>query len=218
MSIVAEDSATLAYLSNKFADAADGPIVEIRRGTDLSGDNAIRDLIPKFGLYRRMVSHRANYILNELQAAPMVIYSDIDSVWLKDPTAFLSADDVDMWGQKDGDRSWGPYFCTGLIAFRQTKASLKFLEMWDEALFLQMWGETLLKSPQLNQSIFNSLIRDHPNLLKTVTLPLSKFPNGSLYFGGMDNKEDVYIVHNNNIRGHENKVDRFKARGLWAEQ
>ena len=215
VSIVAEDSATLAYLSNKFADAADGPVVEIRRGTDLSGDNAIRDLIPKIGAHRRMVSHRANYILNELQAAPMVIYSDIDSVWLKDPTAFLSEDDVDMWGQKDDNGPSGTYFCTGLIAFRQTKASLEFLEMWDEA---------LLENPQLNQPIFNRLIGDHPDLLKTVTLPFSKFPNGDLYFTGtfkgevMDNKEDVYIVHNNFIQGHENKVDRFKAHGLWSEQ
>ena len=106
-------------------------------------------------------------------------------------------------------------FCTGLIAFRQTKASLEFLEMWDEA---------LLENPQLNQPIFNRLIGDHPDLLKTVTLPFSKFPNGALHFSGtfrgevMDNKEDVYIVHNNFIQGHENKVDRFKAHGLWSEQ
>ena len=183
-----------------------------------SGDNAINDHAAqhyKSHFYKRLVSRRANYIRNELQAAPMVIYSDIDSVWLKDPTASLSEDDVDMWGQKDGDRSWGTYFCTGLIAFRQTKASLEFLEMWDEA---------LLENPQLNQPIFNRLIGDHPDLLKTVTLPFSKFPNGALYFGGtfkgevMDNKEDVYIVHNNFIEGHENKVGRFKAHGLWSEQ
>ena len=218
VSIVAEDSATLAYLSNKFADAADGPIVEIRRGTDLSGDNAINDHAAQYynsHLYRRLVSRRANYIRNELQAAPMVIYSDIDSVWLKDPTAFLSEDDVDMWGQKDDNGPSGTYFCTGLIAFRQTKASLEFLEMWDEA---------LLENPQLNQPIFNRLIGDHPDLLKTVTLPFSKFPNGALCFSGtfrgevMDNKEDVYIVHNNFIQGHKSKVDRFKAHGLWSEQ
>ena len=219
VSIVAEDFATLSYLTEKFAAASsEGPVVEIRRGTDLSGKNALNDetaLSYETPKYKNLVSRRANYIRNELQAAPKVIYSDIDSVWLKDPTTFLSEDDVDMWGQKDAVRAWGDYFCTGLIAFRQTKASFDFLEMWDEA---------LLEHPQLNQPIFNDILHEHPDLLKTVTLPPQHFPNGHLCFGGayagdvMEDRDNVYVVHDNFIAGHENKVNRFKQFGLWSEE
>jgi hypothetical protein len=42
-----------------------------------------------------------------------VIYTDVDTIWLKDPRPFLNGD-YDMWASIDGR----VHYCTGFMAFK----------------------------------------------------------------------------------------------------
>ena len=48
-----------------------------------------------------------------------------------------------------------------------------------------------------------------------VGLPQRNFPNGMQFFTQMYSKKDTALVHNNYIIGYEQKLARFKNRGLW---
>jgi hypothetical protein len=72
--------------------------------------------------YLRVVSQRAHHILGVLLKKQSVIYSDLDTVWLQDPTKYLTGD-YDLWGQEEtliARKVYPPvpYYCTGLIAVR----------------------------------------------------------------------------------------------------
>ena len=71
-----------------------------------------------------------------LKTYPNIIYSDIDTVWLQDPTPYFVGD-FDLWVQLDGvmtaksiAKGYLPYFCTGFIAIRNTTASVTLLQEW----------------------------------------------------------------------------------------
>ena len=51
---------------------------------------------------------RPAYILELLQKYPKLIYTDIDTVWLRDPRPYLIGD-YDFWGQIDGVLDGKPY-------------------------------------------------------------------------------------------------------------
>lgn len=51
---------------------------------------------------------RPAYILELLQEYPKLIYTDIDTVWLKDPRPYFVGD-YDFWGQIDGVLDGKPY-------------------------------------------------------------------------------------------------------------
>ena len=51
---------------------------------------------------------RPAYILELLQNYSKVIYTDIDTVWLKDPRPYFTGD-YDFWGQIDGVLDGKPY-------------------------------------------------------------------------------------------------------------
>ena len=51
---------------------------------------------------------RPLYITKLLQKYPKLIYTDVDTVWLKDPRPFLVGN-YDFWGQIDGVLHGKPY-------------------------------------------------------------------------------------------------------------
>ena len=58
--------------------------------------------------FKMIDKKRPAYILQLLQMHPKIIYTDIDTVWLKDPRRFLLGD-YDFWGQLDGILSGKPF-------------------------------------------------------------------------------------------------------------
>ena len=79
---------------------------------------------------------RPYYLTQLLKTYPNIIYSDIDTIWLQDPTPYFVGD-FDLWVQLDGvmtaksiAKGYLPYFCTGFIAIRNTTASVTLLQEW----------------------------------------------------------------------------------------
>lgn len=154
--------------------------------------------------YHTLVSRRAINILGGLQESPMLLYTDIDTVWLQNPFVFLKGD-YDLWGSVDGTRNNSRLqFCTGFLAFRRNQASLDFLRAWDKA---------LMDRPQANQPIFNRLIQRSNITFKK--LSRSAFPSGNLYFDG-EKHEEAVVVHANYAVGKESKIRRLLRCGLWS--
>ena len=74
--------------------------------------------------FNELVKRRPKYLLKLLRQHQKIIYSDIDTIWLKDPRPYLSGN-FDFWAQIDGVISGLPYvegyipfFCTGFLALQ----------------------------------------------------------------------------------------------------
>ena len=86
--------------------------------------------------FNELTNRRSFYLLEMLKIHPKIIYSDIDTVWLKDPRPYFKGS-VDFWAQIDGVIDGKPYFkgfipyiCTGFLAIKNTKASIQLLKNW----------------------------------------------------------------------------------------
>ena len=182
--------------------------------------------------YKSLVSGRATHLLNLIcglasvstqeEKQLIVVYSDIDTVWLRDPLAIIETElfhaqqqnlQYDILAAVDDHDydSFENYFCTGLLVIANTPASTYFLSRWEEE---------LKSNPQLNQPIFNRLLQgDEQHSIRFAGLDEVLFPPGRLFFNGGKSKtellEQTVVVHNNYIIGSENKKERFKTYGLW---
>ena len=58
--------------------------------------------------FKLIARKRPTYFLYLLEEFPNIIYTDIDTIWLKDPRPFL-AGDYNFWGQIDGILDGDPY-------------------------------------------------------------------------------------------------------------
>ena len=152
--------------------------------------------------YKQMVSTRAQHILRHLRSGENVLYTDVDTVWRRDPTNYLNQS-ADLVAQLDAP----DYYCTGFMGFRSNARSIQLMERWDTE---------LAKTTQVNQPIFNRVLR-HIDGLQHIALSDALFPNGKQYFEtmGKNKKQAVVVVHNNYIIGHDAKKKRFQDNGLW---
>ena len=154
-------------------------------------------------LYRKMVSARPTYILSFLQKGMNIIYCDLDSVWLKNPLPYLTGN-YDVWSQVDSIPL--QLFCTGFLAIKSNRNTYRLVKRWHKQ---------LKRTPNLNQPVFNKLLKLSSLKLKPLNTML--FPSGELYFEIFNDKQraGAVVVHNNWIRGHTNKLERFQKMKLW---
>jgi hypothetical protein len=178
--------------------------------------------------YKDLVSKRPSHMLEVFKSHENIIYTDVDTVWLEDPRPYFSGDH-DLWLSLDFEPDLNDFdpallsffeFCTGFMALLPTNGTMSILQEWELE---------LVKKPQLNQPVFNHLLTKFK--LSIGMLDRVRFPSGDIFFGEKNistsilpasplpvnvNKTDhAVVVHNNWIRGHANKVQRFKHKGLW---
>jgi hypothetical protein len=168
--------------------------------------------------YKELVSLRPTYILQKLREGYNVIYSDVDTVWRSSPLPFLPGGryasgklaKVDLAILVDDDEHIGlsPYYCTGFMAVRPNKRTIRFMSDWEAR---------LLQEPQLNQPVFNKVLHDRKTNVVHQPLPKDKFPSGFQYFNKYTARqiESAVVVHNNYIEGHDAKKERFIEFHLW---
>ena len=174
----------------------------------------------------------------------ITVYSDIDALWVKDPFPYLQSrlfgsdiasnstsnnSTVAMYEQHQqpsydilaavDDHDYNnvrDYYCTGYLVITQSYASMTFLVHWEKE---------LQSNQQLNQPIFNSLLRSSTlPMIRHGGLGEIEFAPGRLYFDEWVKRGDLLerqyknatmVVHNNYIIGHDAKKSRFEQNGLW---
>jgi len=112
-----------------------------------------------------------------------------------------------QWGHSAG----GWKLCGGLFYIRHSVAANAFLREWDRRLRAPGAGAK-------NQPHYNSALRETGIGFRL--MPCPTFPNGFRYASSawrQAQSETPLLVHNNWIKGHAAKLERFRLWGLWFE-
>ena len=155
--------------------------------------------------YIKMVSKRPNYLLSLLKSSDNnILYMDIDTVLLGDIRKLYNDDDVMVLGI-DATNVMGVenYYCTGIMYFKNCPDSIKTLTEWDNR---------IQKKHQLNQPLFNNVVRS----LDVQHRPFDKY---AVMSGNTVKQNGILgntvLVHANYIQGHTTKVNFLASYGLW---
>ena len=196
--VIAEDNSVYDKLLN-IKDSG----IKVQRSEYISINSSVKY---KSKSFRQMMSARPFYILSFLQKGIDIIFSDLDTVWLKNPLPYFTGD-FDIWIQFNTDQL--NVYCSGFMAIKSNKDTYSFIKKWRDALKVK---------PMLNQPAFNQLVKQ--SQIKIKGLESKHFPSGRLYFEKFSREEraGVVVVHNNWIIGHDNKLERFKNMNLWLNE
>ena len=110
------------------------------------------------------------------------------------------------WGKSSGTSK----LCGGLFYMRCSAATVALVRDW----------EARVRAPgagRKNQPHFNDAIEAARNVT-TVLLPCASFPNGYRYASHAWRRaqpQPPVLVHNNWIKGHAAKLERFREWGMW---
>lgn len=170
------------------------------------------------------ITYQKLVIIQELlkETKKIVLYTDSDIVFLKDPTIDIKKfikSNFDILFQ-DESRKFGSNkksICTGFMVFKPTKQSINLLEE-SKKIMKDNWNNRKWDNGGgADQKAVQVSVKKIKNL-KYSYFDSKKYPNGIRYF---DNINSIYksyipiIIHNNFIKGLENKIKRFKKHGFW---
>lgn len=160
--------------------------------------------------YIKMVSKRPEYLIDVLKKHRdrNIIYTDVDTVLLRDireltgQTMAFGIDANNALGVEN-------YYCTGIMFWPNEHQSMKVLETWNDE---------ITAVNQLNQPLFNRVVRDrHLNANHTAFDKMLVMSGKTLTDNGGVIPKETYLVHANYIQGYDNKVKLFKKHGLWRD-
>ena len=197
--VIAEDDACFNKLKSLYENTGSVRVERSNRNnTELVADY-------KSPSFNSIVGGRPIHILKQLKLGDNVIYCDVDSVWLQNPFPYFSGD-FDIWAQLDGSR-----ICTGFLAIKTNNRTIDFTSEWVHYLAGQ-------NNKNHDQHGFRVVYEKSDKLkLQLKILDSDLFPAGNMYFNHFDDEKrtKVVVVHNNYIRGYDEKLERFKKFHLW---
>jgi len=173
--------------------------------------------------FNQLTCERPKHILRLLQEGKTVLYTDIDTVWLRDVLKFAYNQNSSLVLQHDCPETEVPCInvCTCLIAIRPHRDTRRLVNNW-----IRQCGTSKDKQ---DQEVFRKLVL-HPKFKKIskTVFPPTLFLSGVNFFGAhvvnytprRSKKEmlsQAYWIHNNWIKGERRKVERFKSLKLWNE-
>ena len=154
--------------------------------------------------FNKLVGERPAHILRKLEQGYNVLYSDTDSVWLRNPFPHLVGD-FDIWAQMDSDVQ----YCTGFLAIKCNNRTLKFFERWKTHM-------VELSKTTNDQIGFEQIDKSY---VRIKGLNTDLFPAGFQYFKELNDTKyaNTVVVHNNFIVGHDRKKERFIKFNIWHQ-
>lgn len=180
--------------------------------------------------YKQFILERTRSVLYILRFGYNVLLADVDAVWLEDPFAYMRDADVDIFGQLEAK---GENLCGGFLYLKSTEPVFELwytiTTMFDKVV-KQMAEEMRTKRedemPKFlkfyehlhEQRYLNALLRQNETKVVVKHLSVLQFPNGRDYFDRRKpQKKNVrpIVIHNNYIKGKQNKTRRFQRNGLW---
>ncbi|XP_072173516.1 uncharacterized protein [Diadema setosum] len=210
--IVAEDEPTFRLLRNQ-SDPNLQVWLPFGDRAELSNDTEFLH----FGSdkYIRLVNRRPTYILYFLDRKMDVLFTDVDTVWLKNPMSFLRNNfDLQLeMDQHDDGKDYKDIRCAGFVYYRASEATRGLVRRWIERVKLQpKVPDQILLNDVLSDSVSNESL--NISILDPVY-----FPNGNEFFNQAWRNAhpdiDPVVLHNNWIEGYDVKIQRFKEYGLW---
>ena len=199
--VIAEDNKCFEKLQQLFSNTSYSLTIE-RSSSDNTESVANFDSAH----FNKLVGERPTHILKYLQLGKNVLYSDTDSVWLRNPFPHFVGE-FDIWAQLDN-----VYHCTGFLAIKTNQRTLQFIREWKTYI--------LEKRNSINDQI--GFLEMDKSRVCIQGLNTNFFPAGYQYFDetnytGYPNAKyaNAVVVHNNYIVGHDKKIERFQKFNLW---
>lgn len=193
--VIAEDGDVFRKIMSNYADYA---YVE-RTDLDLE-----EELFYNTDNRKKIAFSRISHILRYLENGTNILYSDVDTVWLKSPFMYFTGG-CDMWIQMEDES----IYSTGFMAILSNKRTLTFMQRWRQILKMKL---------QDDRPVFNVLLKYID--VRPCPLDEKKFASGPTY-KSLSNSErvDAVIVHNTNFElAHWMKLERFKQWNLWNNE
>ncbi|ELR24793.1 fucosylgalactoside 3-alpha-galactosyltransferase [Acanthamoeba castellanii str. Neff] len=169
---------------------------------------------PMHQSWNQVVHKKAANVRAIIATGLNVLVTDVDIVFMKDPLPLFVNKTVDLFFINDDMRKGGQQaLCGGFWLGRSNEHTMAFIDS------VQRCEQKGIKE----QPCFNKW-HDKIRRQRNEVMPMDDFPSGYYYFhefwkttsDGVRVKvrPDPYIVHNNWIVGHENKIARFLQHGL----
>ena len=163
--------------------------------------------------FRHLNTARPLMVRRFLEAGFSVLYTDVDMYWRSNVLQLLQEKLVHTESEAvlQSDSGGAAGICSCLIYVRPTDNTIAIMKLWEQRLhrgtFLDQgeWNFVLQVKKRIGRMKYTVLNRTHG------------FPSGIEYFEMMNDTErdQVHLIHNNWIIGHENKKKRFQSHNLW---
>ncbi|CAM9141525.1 unnamed protein product [Scytosiphon promiscuus] len=170
--------------------------------------------------FRAQVLIRPNMLRHILMQGYTLLWTDSDMVWLGDPLPSLpdmhDSEAAELMIQQDGSVG-NP--CTCFLFMKPTELVIGLLDKWIQSIVeAEEWYED-----QASQIPFRGPLHEQLQAgMKLEYFPVESFPSGKFFFDypyeenyARIHYEKILIVHDNYIKGHERKRQRFEAYHLW---
>jgi len=226
--VFSNDLKTHEYMGSKGIPSVLNPaLLAVRTNGSQETAGNLEDM--RFGseIYQRLMGQRTEFLLTVLQEGYNVLTFDVDAVWEKNPIRYLDQRGDMVVVQEH------PYS-------RLTHAGEFGLEICGCFLYLvntpvtrSIMTETvrLFYNPKFSfneQKVIGFLLQNREGTpwegIKLRFLPKPEFPNGREYYGyplehvlpyNQETKEQVVVLHNNWVKGHSTKKQRWMKDGHW---
>lgn len=157
--------------------------------------------------YRQLVTKRPLHILSYVIRGINVLYTDIDTVFLKNPFEWFADDEVLAPIDMKSWRGWVPYYCTGILGLRSSAHTISLLQQWHNLTLRSEYAHFM------NQPLFNIAVRTSRVAVRA--LDQDHFPPGRALKGTTLNRTTAVIAHANFVKGLHSKIALLKYSGAW---
>lgn len=176
-------------------------------------ENYPEELVKNSPPFKTLVNQRYAYVKEFLDNGTSVLFSDADMVWLANPFRYFRGR-YDIYVAEDiirDKKTPDPFYTAGFVFYRATNRTRAFVDKLIK--WIEIDGGKAADQKMLNGIIARQIIPD----LKVKVLSSDVFPHGKLYFNYKWRvlRNSPVVIHNNYIAGHDMKVKRLKAMGLW---
>lgn len=168
--------------------------------------------------------HKFKIIKDALSKHKLVIFSDCDIVYFRDPTPFISkvAGAYPMGGQSDCFDTFPQHICTGFLFFRREDTILQLLDYCFDIPASNLERGNFIGH---DQQVFNGVFRSNSRFYSSFYfLSEYHFPNGANYKNFSSAtleysvaKSSPYLFHANYVVGLEGKKRLLQHIGGWIE-
>lgn len=173
--------------------------------------------------FQDTMTYRTTFLLKVLQLGLNFLTADMDAIWFDDPFKHLDPKGADLQGQQHKINE----ISGGLVYLRSTNAGKTF---WKRVIACQDENMKFIQSHPIGSYEPSLYTEQHclrilsEEMMKAGTLSRylwknNKFPDGRSFFEEqLPQRQGIWpvVIHNNWIKGTNNKIARFKQWNLWS--